>query len=240
MEDDNPTRDPSRIATVIIVGVSLLLITIFLLYIVFTLSLGGKITPVEAHCPVNQCPVSFFSWIKDCSTTAYDPSQQTCNPPGLCTANSTPCAIQNDGSSICTGPNAGVCPPGVECGCTPYQLCAEYIRSYFVPYAFGGTSYFGQHMPYVDVVNAYRFDTPLNAGYPNQKRACLLDESSLSTVANKVCLAGHLTQFNATVPPLYGCANTLGCPAGQHPVWDYTTGEAVCRVVPNWPSFWRE
>lgn len=216
--------------------VSLLAVIGFIGYLVIVIGLSNRDIPVAAVCPVGTCPNGLFVPYKDCSRTEYDPAIETCMPANHCTT-PLPCAVQADGSSACPGTaGGGVCPPGVDCGCSTYQLCPDEIRAFFVPYRFNGVLYFGQNAVDVNTVNQIGWDPALQAGYPSQERACVLDASSLGRAANKTCLEGYLTLFNNG---LYGCAVGQGCPVGQHPVWDYTTETAVCRVVPTWPA-WRE
>lgn len=223
-------------------AITVVAITGFLIYLIVLIGFDNKNVPVVSTCPVGQCPAGLFVPYKDCSRSEYDPSRERCMPEGFCTGQ-TPCAIQASGESLCPGvPNGGVCPSGVACACSAYQLCPDEIRSFFVPQNFNGQNYFEQNAAYVNVVNQFRWDPPLNAGYPAQNRFCFLDASSLGRVTNKKCLEGTLTLYPAQSGTIdrYGCVGLPApCPIGQHPVWDYASAAAVCRTVPTWPA-WRE
>lgn len=114
-------------------------------------------TEILATCPPGQCATNIFNGEKRCppptGSIIYDAGTEVCNTATLCDNNSTPYAVQSDGSTNFQG----ICQDGANCRCFRFPTCAQYITSLFIttggnPYGSvpGTQTTFGQSSSYTN------------------------------------------------------------------------------------------
>lgn len=115
---------------VILIICLLLIIGTWALILAFTAK-GSNIIVAYEICPPGDCPTNRFTGEKRCPSgnqtpLQYDPILEVCNPSKSCTANSTPYAIQSDGSTNISGD----CDID-GCRCVNYLTTPSYIEVLF-------------------------------------------------------------------------------------------------------------
>lgn len=110
----------------IIVGVMIIFILIFWIWIMSTIRNNLPSNTYYLQCPVGQCPTNFINGEKRCLedeniAAVYDPAYEVCNSRYTCENSMTKYAVQEDGSTDING----ICPVGSICRCLPKPLCAS-------------------------------------------------------------------------------------------------------------------
>lgn len=115
---------------VILIICLLLIIGTWALILAFTAK-GSNIIVAYEVCKPGDCPTNRFTGEKRCPSgnqtpLQYDPILEVCNPSKSCTANSTPNAVQSDGSTNISGD----CDID-QCRCVTYLTTPSYIEVLF-------------------------------------------------------------------------------------------------------------
>lgn len=116
----------------ILVIISIIIITIFLIWIIFIVRSNPPPVKTVVYCPLGQCATNIATGVKDCpceinDVKSIDPKTQVCNPPTTCHNSATPYALQSDGSTN----NDGICEANVQCQCLQTPQCGYHITAIF-------------------------------------------------------------------------------------------------------------
>jgi len=130
-DDGKDTSQSSEPFWTVIVTVIVLLLVVFFFWVLFQIIDPITLTTGSFTCAPGQCVANRDSGEKICpndtNALQYDPTIQYCSDPELCTDNQFPFALNSDGSTNVLGE----CPDGVNCRCTNFIQCPEYIASAF-------------------------------------------------------------------------------------------------------------
>jgi len=201
-------------------------------------------------CGPGLCANNRFSGEKTCPTNServpFNPSIQTCNPPGGCQSSSeAPCLYYDPTlGTVCPGDrnySGGTCPSGTstsDCKCLSRVYCPNFATVYFVQKTVTteSTPVFEtlvQETTWRDAFGLPRNDIPLSPKSFSDSTviSCGVQKAQLDNIwPSNTCLRGTLTYserddlYYCTYPP-----SDLNCPRGQIPVLK-TDGSYACQA----------
>lgn len=267
-EDPRPIVIPeSKSSSWVIIVISIVLLIIFWIWMIYIIRTNPPSGTTIIQCAPGQCATNIATGVKDCPAAADDiksinPSTQVCNSPFSCESDSTPFALQSDGSTNLNG----VCEPNVQCRCLTQPQCAYYVTAYFgaengnpfqaiqpqriaftqITSGINANNDFINQPPYALTSATTQFCAIPNewlcrtwGSVVNSDTSYPLNESLGPCVAGTMAyVPNNVNAFDGTqlaTTPL-SCVQGEPCAAGLTPVWNNQTYELNCLTINTPPG----
>lgn len=229
---------------------SIIILLAFFIYIFFVWGSDKIRTNLLITCPVGECGTSLLDGSKRCPKSFQEqilvnPLSEVCNPPTVCTNQSTPYAILPDNSRNLEG----ICYNNQICGCSAVRTCPFYALVMFTveedgsySQTVGGNISTGGDTFKLDVNQSCLLNTTSLS-----KIGCGATQDLVSCVQSNPCNQGVLSfippfgetaeRFAATAVldnyPVACIPGNICDKPGLVSVYDFFTGTAACVSLPT-------
>ena len=195
----------------VIILISIIMISLFICWIIYTITKGTSTNVYFGTCPVGECPTNLATGEKRCSTNLndsliYNQSTEVCNPRYSCNDARTKYALQMDGSTN----SDGKCEDGIFCRCTNTQYCPSYATTIFT--MTNGSSYLGSDyiIRQEPVLNSDNYGIDSIVVNNTNTEFCKINTTSLNLLTPNTCTISSVP----TLAEVTSCVNNNFCTVG--------------------------